>query len=107
MPVVAGAELAALVPIDAIDDVRERIVVDPTAAFPPAPGERVGTLDRSIPGITVGAVPLVVSTVPPAAADRRVRGGRARRSRLGDRSPDAVRALCRLTPRAPGPPAPW
>jgi hypothetical protein len=39
-------------------------VVDPAAAYPPAAGERVATLTVSIPGLEVGSVPLVVSTVP-------------------------------------------
>ena len=33
--------------------------------IPPAPGERVARLKVTLPGITVGRVPLVVSSVPP------------------------------------------
>ena len=87
-----GADLAALVPIASLDAVREQIVVDPSAAYPPAPGERVARLKITLPGITVGRVPLVVSSVPPpppiddapvvAARRRRAglcgRGGRGR-----------------------------
>jgi hypothetical protein len=40
-------------------------VVDPSAAYPPAPGERVARLKITLPGLTVGRVPLVVSSVPP------------------------------------------
>ncbi len=39
--------------------------MDPSAAYPPAPGERVARLKITLPGITVGRVPLVVSSVPP------------------------------------------
>jgi D-alanyl-D-alanine carboxypeptidase (penicillin-binding protein 5/6) len=60
-----GADLAALVPIASLDEVRRHVVVDPSAAYPPAPGERVARLTITLPGITVGRVPLVVSSVPP------------------------------------------
>ncbi len=60
-----GADLAALVPIASLDAVRRQIVLDPSAAYPPAPGERVARLKITLPGITVGRVPLVVSSVPP------------------------------------------
>jgi D-alanyl-D-alanine carboxypeptidase (penicillin-binding protein 5/6) len=65
VPVEVGADLSALVPIAALDDVREQVVVDPSAAYPPAPGERVARLKITLPGLTVGRVPLVVSSVPP------------------------------------------
>ncbi len=68
VPVVAGAELSALVPTASIDHLRERISADPRAAFPPIPGSRVGTLVVSIPGHTIGSVPLIVSAVPPPPA---------------------------------------
>ena len=60
-----GADLSALVPIASLDAVRRQVVVDPSAAYPPAPGERVARLKITLPGITVGRVPLVVSSVPP------------------------------------------
>ena len=60
-----GGDLTALVPIASLDAVRQQIVVDPSAAYPPAPGERVARLKITLPGITVGRVPLVVSSVPP------------------------------------------
>lgn len=65
VPVQTGARLVALVARSAIEDVRERVDVDPAAAYPPAPGERVATLRISIPGFDLGSVPLVVSSVPP------------------------------------------
>src|SRR6476619_7835706 len=68
VPVVAGAELSALIPTTSIDHLRERISADPHAAFPPIPGSRVGTLIVSIPGHTMGSGPLTVSPVPPTPA---------------------------------------
>jgi serine-type D-Ala-D-Ala carboxypeptidase (penicillin-binding protein 5/6) len=65
VPVVAAADLTALVPTRTLGTVRRRIVAAPNAAFPPAPGSTVGTLTVSVPGLTIGSVPLVVSTVPP------------------------------------------
>jgi serine-type D-Ala-D-Ala carboxypeptidase (penicillin-binding protein 5/6) len=60
-----GGDLSALVPIASLDAVRRQVVVDPSAAYPPAPGERVARLKITLPGITVGSAPLVVSSVPP------------------------------------------
>ncbi|MEO8424292.1 MAG: D-alanyl-D-alanine carboxypeptidase family protein [Actinomycetota bacterium] len=60
-----GADLSALVPIASLAAVREQVFVDPSAAYPPAPGERVARLKITLPGLTVGRVPLVVSSVPP------------------------------------------
>ena len=71
VPVEVGADLSALVPIAALADVREQVVVDPSAAYPPAPGERVARLKITLPGLTVGRVPLVVSSVPPPPPHRR------------------------------------
>ena len=68
VPVVAGADLAALVPTRTLGDVRRRVLAAPDAAFPPAPGSTVGTLTVSVPGLTIGSVPLIVSTVPPPPA---------------------------------------
>src|SRR5262249_5521572 len=65
VPVAAAAALAALVPPRSLGGVRRRLVAAPDAAFPPAPGSRVGTLRVTVPGLTVGSVPLVVSAVPP------------------------------------------
>ncbi len=52
-------------PTAAIDAAQQQIVVREGAAYPPAPGERVAALKVTIPGLTVGRVPLVVSSVPP------------------------------------------
>ena len=70
VPVKAGAALEGLVPTEA-GQAKRRIVVSPDAVFPPAPDERIGTLKVTIPGVTIGAVPVVVSDVPapPAAGD--------------------------------------
>ncbi len=65
VPVQVDADLSALVAVAALDSVREQVVVDPSAAYPPAPGERVARLKITLPGLTVGRVPLVVSSVPP------------------------------------------
>ncbi len=60
--VAAGAGLQGLVPVDA--GVRRTIdVLD--VAFPPARGEAIGTVTLSVPGRTIGQVPLLVTDVPP------------------------------------------
>jgi len=61
----ADETLAALVPTAGLDRLHRRIVVDSDAVFPPAPGERIGTLKITLPGLTVGTVPVVVARVPP------------------------------------------
>ena len=68
VPVVAGASLEALVPVAGDDDVVERTVVDPLAAFPPAAGEAIGALVIHRGSQVLGRVPLVVPSVPPAPA---------------------------------------
>jgi D-alanyl-D-alanine carboxypeptidase (penicillin-binding protein 5/6) len=65
VPVETGGRLVALVATATLDDVGQRVAVDPAAGYPPAPGERVATLRISIPGFELGSVPLVVSSVPP------------------------------------------
>lgn len=62
--VVAGATLTALVPV-AGGGIAARTLVDPTVAFPPSRGQRVGAVAFSTAGLPLGGVPLVVSTVPP------------------------------------------
>jgi D-alanyl-D-alanine carboxypeptidase (penicillin-binding protein 5/6) len=68
VPVEVGTDLSALVAIASLGAVREQVIVDPSAAYPPAPGERVARLKITLPGLTVGRVPLVVSSVPPPPA---------------------------------------
>ncbi|MEP6973546.1 MAG: D-alanyl-D-alanine carboxypeptidase family protein [Actinomycetota bacterium] len=65
VPVETGGDLAALVPTASLGAIRTQVQVVPGVAYPPAPGERVATLKITIPGLTVGRVPLVVSSVPP------------------------------------------
>jgi D-alanyl-D-alanine carboxypeptidase (penicillin-binding protein 5/6) len=92
VPVVAGAELTALIPTALIDHLRQRISADPHAAFPPAPGSRVGTLVVSVPGLTIGSAPLIVSVVPPPPASAGPWWARAGIS-LGRSIVGAVRAV--------------
>jgi D-alanyl-D-alanine carboxypeptidase (penicillin-binding protein 5/6) len=65
VPVEAGRAVTALVPTVELDRVQERAIVASTAVFPPAPGERVGTIKVTIPGVSLGTSPLLVSEVPP------------------------------------------
>jgi D-alanyl-D-alanine carboxypeptidase (penicillin-binding protein 5/6) len=65
VPVEAGGALAALIPTASLDAIDAKTHVVPGVAYPPAPGERVAILKITIPGLTVGRVPLVVSSVPP------------------------------------------
>jgi serine-type D-Ala-D-Ala carboxypeptidase (penicillin-binding protein 5/6) len=65
VPVVAGGTIHRLVPSTALQDARTLISATPGAAFPPAPGQRVGTLRVTIPGgVTVGTVPLIAGDLP-------------------------------------------
>ena len=63
VPVAAGGSLEGLVRTEA--EVHTDVTVDPTAAFPPFPGEAVGTVTVRTPGLHIGGVPLVVTDVPP------------------------------------------
>jgi D-alanyl-D-alanine carboxypeptidase (penicillin-binding protein 5/6) len=65
VPVVAGDDLTALVAHP--PRVRFRTVTDRSVAFPPAPGERIGTLRVSSSGFDLGTVPLLaaVAALPP------------------------------------------
>ena len=71
VPVEARRSIEALVPTAHVDRVRERVAVAPSAVFPPAPGERVGTISFTVPGVSLGSSPLVVSEIPapPPAGD--------------------------------------
>ena len=66
VPVVAGSDLEALVPVRDDQEVVDRAVVDPRAAFPPPPGAEVGVLVVRRGADVLGRVPLVVAAVPPA-----------------------------------------
>lgn len=63
VPVAAADSLAGLIPIDA--EVRRRTILDPSTSFPPLPGEAIGTLAVSVPGLRIGDVPIEVVSVPP------------------------------------------
>ncbi len=62
VPVSSGSALSGLVPVEA--SVQRTIVARPGVSFPPAVGERVGRLSVAVPGLELGSVPLVVSSVP-------------------------------------------
>ncbi len=68
VPVVAGATLTMLVPSVGDREPASRVAADPSAAFPPVAGERVGSLTYRSAGVLIGRVPLVVSAIPPAPA---------------------------------------
>jgi D-alanyl-D-alanine carboxypeptidase (penicillin-binding protein 5/6) len=68
VPVVAADDLTRLVPVRPSEDRSEQVVVDPRAAFPPAPGERVATLVVRDGEVVLGSVPLLVPAVPPPPA---------------------------------------
>ena len=92
VPVVAGADLTATIPTALAGRVKRTIRVGPGIAFPPAPGDRVATLIVTVPGLRLGAVPLVVASVPapaPVAGPWWVRGLGA----LGRAAGDAVSAV--------------
>jgi serine-type D-Ala-D-Ala carboxypeptidase (penicillin-binding protein 5/6) len=65
VPVVTGSGLDALVPTASIERATRTVTVDPGAAYPPAPGEQVATMQVGIPGLVLGHVPLLASDVPP------------------------------------------
>jgi hypothetical protein len=68
VPVAAERAIRALVPAAQLERLRRRVTVAPTAVFPPASGERVGTVRITVPGVSLGSSPLVVSSVPPPPA---------------------------------------
>jgi serine-type D-Ala-D-Ala carboxypeptidase (penicillin-binding protein 5/6) len=61
--VASGATLDGLVPVDA--RVHRDLAVDPSVRFPPGRGQDVGSLTLSVPGLVLGAVPIVVTDVEP------------------------------------------
>lgn len=64
----AATSLTAVVPTALLDHVRREIDVPRSAAFPPAPGETVATMTVSVPGRTIGVVPLEAQRLPPPDA---------------------------------------
>ncbi len=63
--VTTGAGLEALVPTAAVKQVTRTITIAAGAGFPPAPGEQVATMEVAIPGLRLGAVPLLAGDPPP------------------------------------------
>jgi D-alanyl-D-alanine carboxypeptidase (penicillin-binding protein 5/6) len=63
--VTTGEGLDALVPVASVDRATRTVTVIPGAAYPPAPGEEVATMEVAIPGLVLGHVPLLASGVPP------------------------------------------
>jgi D-alanyl-D-alanine carboxypeptidase (penicillin-binding protein 5/6) len=62
---IADDSLTALVPTDQVDRAAERLVVARDAVFPPEQGQRIGILKITLPGISLGSVPVVVQQIPP------------------------------------------
>jgi len=92
VPVIAGTDLEALVPVRDTGEPVERTIVDPRAAFPPAPGEQVGILVVRSGASVLGRVPLVVPSVPPAPAASGPWWARAAGA-VGGAVVDGIRAL--------------
>ena len=92
VPVVAGSDLEALVPVREAGDLVQRPVIDPRAAFPPAPDEQVGVLVITRGTVVLGRVPLVVPSVPPAPATSGPWWARAGGA-VGGAVVDGIRAL--------------
>ncbi len=62
--VTTGAGLDALVPVASVDRVTRAVTVAEGAAYPPALGEEIATMEVSIPGLVLGHVPLIAAAVP-------------------------------------------
>jgi len=65
VPVESARAITALVPVAQLEQISRRVVVSPDAVFPPAVGERVGTIKITIPGVHLGSSALRVAAVPP------------------------------------------
>jgi D-alanyl-D-alanine carboxypeptidase (penicillin-binding protein 5/6) len=63
--VTTGENLDALVPVASVDRLVRTVTLADGAAYPPAAGEQVATLEVSIPGLVLGDVPLIAGAVPP------------------------------------------
>jgi D-alanyl-D-alanine carboxypeptidase (penicillin-binding protein 5/6) len=91
VPVVAVRDLTRLVPVRSTER-SEQVVVDPRAAFPPAPDDRVATLVIREGDTVLGSVPLLVPDVPPPPASSGPWWTRAAGA-VGGAVVDAVEAL--------------
>jgi len=91
VPVIAAHDLTRLVPVRSSER-SEQVVVDPRAAFPPAPDDRVATLVIREGDIVLGSVPLLVPDVPPPPASSGPWWTRAAGA-VGGAVVDAVEAL--------------
>jgi D-alanyl-D-alanine carboxypeptidase (penicillin-binding protein 5/6) len=65
VPAVATDGIGGLVPSAAITEARRVIKIDPKVAFPVAPGQRIGSLKITLPGLTVGTSRLTAGALPP------------------------------------------
>jgi D-alanyl-D-alanine carboxypeptidase len=63
VPVVAGADVTALVPTADLDAIEPALVANPRAAYPPPVGDRIGTIAITAPGVTYGSAPLLATKV--------------------------------------------
>ncbi len=70
VPVIAGAELAALVRLREVAAIDRILVTRRGTAFPPPEGSRVGTLRLRLGGVVLGTVPLVVADLAPPEEPR-------------------------------------
>jgi D-alanyl-D-alanine carboxypeptidase (penicillin-binding protein 5/6) len=91
VPVVAERDLTRLVPVRSTERT-EQVVVDPRAAFPPAPDDRIATLVVRDGDTVLGSVPLLVPDVPPPPASSGPWWTRAADA-VGGAAVDAVEAL--------------
>ncbi|HEX6132054.1 MAG TPA: D-alanyl-D-alanine carboxypeptidase family protein [Actinomycetota bacterium] len=92
VPVVAASALEGLVPSARLDEVTRSVRVDPDAAFPPAPGDVVATMQVRVPGLSLGTVPLVVARVPAPSPEPGTWWGRGLGA-VADAVADAVAAF--------------
>jgi D-alanyl-D-alanine carboxypeptidase (penicillin-binding protein 5/6) len=90
VPAVAADTLVALVPADA--RITYRVEPDPDAAFPPAPGERVGTMRVRADGLLAGEIALVAGDIPAPEPLEGAWWGRGLQA-LGDAASRVVSAL--------------
>jgi len=61
----AAGTLEALVPTSQADAATQRFVPAPDAAFPPAPGDEIGSLLIEAGPLDLGDVPVIAASVPP------------------------------------------